>query len=126
MELKKKTNIDPPSTVENLVFWRRCVTAIPHTLTTDSYIQDTLVLPFFSVLLAFWSHLFVVISEVISEEGNLSFMSDSNDIDFLVKHALLRDCLLSVIPEALRQLHSHANDSAAGKARITEERIRRA
>lgn len=48
----------------------------------------------------------MVISEVTSAEDNLSFMSDSNEIGSLVKHALLRDCLLFIIPEALRQLHS--------------------
>lgn len=59
-------------------------------------------------------------------EDNLSFMSDSNEIGSLVKHALLRDCLVFTIPKALRQLRSHADESAAGKARITEERIRKA
>lgn len=104
------------------------MTVIPRalTLTTDSYSQSGFVLPFFPVILAFWSHLFVVISEVTSEEGNLSFTSDSNEIGSLVKDALLRDCLLFMIPEALRQLESHADESAAGKARITEERISKA
>lgn len=68
----------------------------------------------------------MAISEVTSGEDNLSFMSESNETGSLVKYVLLRDRLLFMIPKALRQLHSHAGETAAGKARKMEKRIRKA
>lgn len=53
-------------------------------------------------------------------------MSDSSGMGSSVKDAPVRDWLLFRLPGALRQLHSHADESAAGKARVTEERIRKA
>lgn len=64
----------------------------------------------------------MVISEVTGGEDNLSFVSESSEIESLVKYVLLRDCLLFMIPKALRQLRSHADETAAGKARKMERK----